>query len=978
MSGEGKAVCVTGASGFIASWIVKLLLDRGYSVHATVRSLGDPKKTEHLLGLDGANERLSLFEANLTEEGSFDSAVNGCVCVFHTASPVQFEVDDPQAQLIEPAVKGTLNVLKSAAKVPSLKRVVLTSSMAAVMFGVKLPESGGVVDETWFSNPLVCEQKKLWYHLSKTLAEDAAVKFSNENSLELVVVNPGFVIGPILQPILNVTSEGILGLIKSGKEVFSDGIYRLVDVRDVANAHILAFEKPQANGRYLMVCKMVHSSLIMKILDKLYPTLNHSDKYKDSNCVEQLPFSISRAKAESLGVEFTPLEITIKDTVESLKEKNLLNFLYPATAPVCKFHQVTGSRDMNREGTVVCVTGASGFIASWLVKLLLARGYFVHATVRSLDDPKRTEHLLALDGAKDRLSLFEANLSEEGSFDSAVNGCVCVFHTASPALVSFKDPQVELIDPAVNGTLNVLRSAAKVPSLKRFVFTSSSTAVMFGPNIPKSSDVVDETWFSDPVICEQKKLWYALSKTLAEDAAVKFSKENNLKLVTVVPGLVIGPLLQPTLNFSSEGFMRLITTGKEVFPDGIYRLVDVRDVATAHVLAFEEPHAKDRYLIVGNTVRSSMILKIVHELYPAFSHCESMECVEPLPYSVSRVRAEGLGVEFIPFEAKMNGQRKVVCVTGASGFIASWLVKLLLAHGYTVHATVRSLDDPKKTEHLLAFEGAKKRLTLFEANLTEEGSFDSAVNGCVCVFHTASPVIFKADDPQVQLIDPAVEGTLNVLRSAVKVPCLKRVVLTSSIASVFLHGAKLPQPGIVIDETWFSDPVVCEQKKSWYSLSKTLAEDAAARFSKQNGLDLVSIHPGYSIGPFLQPTLNLTSDGILNFIKTGSLYPDGMYRLADVRDVAMAHILAFEKPSANGRYCIVGIMIRSSEIMKIVNKLYPSLNHSERHEDGKSVEPLPYLVSRARAESLGVEFTPVEITIKDTIDSLKEKKLLSF
>lgn len=320
-----KVVCVTGASGFIASWLVKLLLARGYTVHATVRSLDDPKKTEHLLALDGAKERLSLFEANLIEEGSFDCVFNGCVCVFHTASPVMFNVDDPQAQLIDPAVKGTLNVLKSAAKVPSLKRVVLTSSMAAVMFGVDIPQSS-VVDETWFSDPVVCEQKKMWYHISKTLAEDAAVKYSKENGLELVAINPGFVIGPILQPTLNFTSEGFMNLIKIGKEVFPDGIYRLVDVRDVAAAHILAFENSEANGRYLLVGNMVHSSVIMKILDKLYPALDYAQRYNNNKCTEPLPYSISRARAKSLGVEFTPLEVTIKDTVGSLKEKNLLSF----------------------------------------------------------------------------------------------------------------------------------------------------------------------------------------------------------------------------------------------------------------------------------------------------------------------------------------------------------------------------------------------------------------------------------------------------------------------------------------------------------------------------------------------------------------------------------------------------------------------------------------------------------------------------
>lgn len=325
MSGEGKVVCVTGASGYIASWIVKLLLHRGYSVHATVRSLADPKKTEHLVALDGAKERLTLFEATLTEEGSFDAAVDGCVCVFHTASPVLLSVDDPHAQLVDPAVKGTLSVLKSAVKVPSLKRVVLTSSMAAVVFSAKIPESGAVVDESWFSDPVLCEQKKLWYMLSKTLAEDAAVKFSKENGLELVAVNPGYVIGPILQPTLNMTSEGFMRLIKTGQEVFADGIYRLVDVRDVAIAHILAFENPEANGRYCVVGNVIHSSEIIKIVDKLYPTLGLYKGYKDGKDVEPQLYTVSRVKAEGLGVEFTPLEVSIKDTIESLKEKNLLS-----------------------------------------------------------------------------------------------------------------------------------------------------------------------------------------------------------------------------------------------------------------------------------------------------------------------------------------------------------------------------------------------------------------------------------------------------------------------------------------------------------------------------------------------------------------------------------------------------------------------------------------------------------------------------
>ncbi|GJX28959.1 cinnamoyl-CoA reductase 1-like protein isoform X2 [Tanacetum coccineum] len=605
----------------------------------------DPKKTEHLLALDGAKERLSLYEATLTEDGSFDSAVNGCVCIFHTASPVQFTVDDPQAQLIDPAVKGTLNVLKSASKVPSLKRVVFTSSIAAVVWGEKVPVFGDMVDETWFSDPL------LWYNASKTMAENAAVKFSQENGLDLVSINPGFVIGPILQPTLNTTSEGFMNLIECGKEVFLDGVYRLVDVRDVAIAHILAFENPKANGRYCVVGNVIQSSEIMKIVDKFYPSLDNSKRCKDGKSLEPLIYNVSRVKMESLGVEFTPVEVSIKDTIESLKDKKLTvkqkvdhplnkSSHHSLLLPKCPTPTLTGFGAMNGEGKVVSVTGASGFIASWLVKLLLARGYTVHATVRSLDDPTKTEHLLALDGAKERLSLFEANLMDEGSFDSAVNGCVCIFHTASPVIFSVSDPKVgfrsdviprvivyvELLDPAVKGTLNVLKSAAKVPSLKRVILTSSTAAVACGAKIPVFGDVVDETWFSDLVICEQKKMWYPLSKTLAEDAAVKFAKENGLDLVSIHPGYVIGPMLQPTLNFTSEGIINLIKFGTKLYSDGIYRLADVRDVSNAHILAFENPKAKGRYLMVEST------------------------SVESLTYNVSRARAEDHGVEFTPAE----------------------------------------------------------------------------------------------------------------------------------------------------------------------------------------------------------------------------------------------------------------------------------------------------------------------------------------
>ncbi|KAG5537028.1 hypothetical protein RHGRI_024464 [Rhododendron griersonianum] len=294
----------------------------------------------------------------------------------------------------------------------------------------------------------------------------------------------------------------------------------------------------------------------------------------------------------------------------------------------------------------------------------------------------------------------------------------------------------------------------------------------------------------------------------------------------------------------------------------------------------------------------------------------------------------------------MSGAGKVVCVTGASGYIASWIVKLLLDRGYTVKGTVRSLSDPKEMDHLLSLHGAKERLQLFEANLMEEGSFDSVVDGCEGVFHTASPNFLKSSNPQDELIKPALKGTQNVLCSCAKVPSIKRVVLTSSMVSVAFNN-RPRNPDVVIDETWFSDPVYCEESKLFYHLSKTLAEDAAWKFARENGIDLVTINPGTVFGPLLQPTLNLSSEAALNLIKNG---PDGaVNRYVDVRDVALAHILAYEVSSASGRYCLVGTVTNSSEAVNILRKLYPALKlperlvwafYDDRPEDGKPTVPL--------------------------------------
>ncbi|KAG6416363.1 hypothetical protein SASPL_123791 [Salvia splendens] len=276
------------------------------------------------------------------------------------------------------------------------------------------------------------------------------------------------------------------------------------------------------------------------------------------------------------------------------------------------------------------------------------------------------------------------------------------------------------------------------------------------------------------------------------------------------------------------------------------------------------------------------------EFYSNFSHhCNRVDCVEFMVVPIDSCRV---------FKGGGMTRATHMQVTGASGYVAIWLVKFLLRKGYTVKASARNSNNAKKTQHLLALDGAKERLHLVKVDLLEEGSFDSVVDGCEGVFHTASPFFNNVTDPQAELIDPAVKGTLNVLGSCAKVPSVKRIVLTSSIAAVAYKGKPLI-PETVVDEMWWSSPEYCEQMQLWYVLSKTLAEDAAWKFVKEKGIEMVAINPGMVIGPLLQPTLNESSANICKLYANCNL--ESLMRLLVVLSHRLSHgVVAhwFSKP----------------------------------------------------------------------------------
>ena len=252
-------VLVTGATGYIATHTVQQLLSSGkYRVRGTVRSLKNEKKLKELKELvPDAKYPLDLFEADLQNKDSWPPAVQGCKYVLHLASPFPSGTPKNPDEVIRPAVDGTMNVLTACAESGSVKKVVLTSSIAAISCGAAgrpdRPKDHVYTEEDW-SPPQACAP----YERSKTLAERAAWDFvkelPEEKKFDLAVVNPGFVQGPALTTSSGTSVGMVMGILAGKLPAFPDVSAGIVDVRDVAQAHIIAMEKPESNGkRHLLV-----------------------------------------------------------------------------------------------------------------------------------------------------------------------------------------------------------------------------------------------------------------------------------------------------------------------------------------------------------------------------------------------------------------------------------------------------------------------------------------------------------------------------------------------------------------------------------------------------------------------------------------------------------------------------------------------------------------------------------------------------
>ena len=354
-----------------------------------------------------------------------------------------------------------------------------------------------------------------------------------------------------------------------------------------------------------------------------------------------------------------------------------------------------------------------------------------------------------------------------------------------------------------------------------------------------------------------------------------------------------------------------------------------------------------------------------------------------------------------------------VLVTGATGYVAGWVVKGLLDAGATVHAAVRHPEDAATVGHLTALaeathaRGTGARLRLFASDLLQPGSYDEAMAGCAVVLHTASPFVRGAEDPQRDLVDPAVRGTRNVLTSVEATASVRRVVLTSSIAATYTDAVECAAApgGRLTEEVWNTTASLTYEP---YSHSKTLAEraawemaDGAAAAAADRGEEarwrLVTVNPGLVVGPALGPGRSSDSFAILRQVTDGSLRlgaPRVGLALVDVRDVARAHIAAAYLPGAHGRHLanahttdLVQIGQLLTPVVRgradadrfhlpgralpkaLVKAVGPALGLSRRYVEGNVDHPM--LVSNAQSRrELGMSYRPLLESLTDMLDQL--------
>ena len=331
-----ERVLVTGANGFIASHITKLLLEQGFAVRGTVRNTLKADTIGFLKALPDASN-LELVSADLNDEGAFSDYMADVDYVIHTASPFVIDVEDAERDLVQPALRGTISALEAAAKSSRVKRVILTSSMAAI---TDAPDGRVLTEVDWNEKSSVSRNP---YYYSKTQAERAAWDFTkrNKTGYDLVVINPFMVAGPSLSSGVSTSNQLFIDIANGQYPALMALNWGFVDVREVAEAHVRALKAPNAKGRYIcsagnmdmhQIADIMRSlgvrgklpsfdmsgrigTATMKLLSHFQPSGIGSYLRTHLGSVPRVDNSKIR---RDLGIEFRDVEDTIYDTLKDL------------------------------------------------------------------------------------------------------------------------------------------------------------------------------------------------------------------------------------------------------------------------------------------------------------------------------------------------------------------------------------------------------------------------------------------------------------------------------------------------------------------------------------------------------------------------------------------------------------------------------------------------------------------------------------
>ena len=336
---DKETVLVTGASGYIAMQIVLQLLQGGYTVRGSIRSLD---KEQHLRDIFArhvdANDRLEFVELNLLSDTGWSDAVQGCTYMLHTASPLPSPDIKDENELIQPALEGTQRALKAAATA-NIKRVVLTSSGNAILDPTQYTPTRVFTEADWAEPGNVDPYSK-----SKIMAERAAWDIAKQHEIELVAICPGLVLGPILEDRVQSSVRVIADSLKRELPAIPNAGFPIVDIRDVADAHIIAMTHPQAVGKRF-ICSTEYWTLwdLVSLLNESYGAQGYQIPMRRlpnfalrffglfDKSLEQLilwlgkDMKLSNEQLTStFGVEPRPVKQAILDTAQSLIDKKLV------------------------------------------------------------------------------------------------------------------------------------------------------------------------------------------------------------------------------------------------------------------------------------------------------------------------------------------------------------------------------------------------------------------------------------------------------------------------------------------------------------------------------------------------------------------------------------------------------------------------------------------------------------------------------